>query len=901
MNEKDEARKRLEQNRKRAANLARETERATDIGRKALLAQETAQLQKSLAEDMKALGLSELPSTKKKSKGWGEKSSSGAILLPTQEMTVENMLTLAAAGGATQEGLAALEKAAGSEPLVVPWVPPPFPPMPDAAAVAAFMNGAKTMTPLQAVPRSPKDPHFKKEGGLKNLATVAQPPQYVGQDAEWIAILQQIPARWASEKEYVTKVLQDAVSNYCVTSGPLEGWLLRIKAGDERPHPNFALTDAEKRAIFTVLPWDNSRTPTLKDRDLLEILKSVVTNPAASSGMPRNGKKGVVIAKMFEDAAQYYELLTKKALPAYQRQFPGEFLTLAKAKLDRYEIAEWGKKIRPYYCVNGGLGLLYSCVVQAYSKSLLGFWEDDRSCNAHGFAWNSGGGNRLYSWVNTRASKGPGLYAIGYSDDGLWVIVTEDGVTLVSDKDIAQCDASSGNAHLPQYREHLLTVLRASLNAAWEMIALAAVAAVFKQLVLLYKSLVYASDNKIHSGVPGTAEADQIVFATFYTLIRAVYGSLPKDMPPQDRFAEAEKVVTARIGLTFKPSTWTVFQPGQDSYPWTFLGKKLHRYRDQYVPVVPFEKAVVQLVTPKRNLGGLAGQRAWMERARGLAVTSLYWHPVLFAMAESAYKRKADLGVQPAPTLEGEEETDIAQIAGTGVLLKFPDDSFPKWDWIMQLYTGLVVPGRRAEEVVVVQPVKTAADYFEEFFPAAPEDAPGTPWAETGADPEARVRASLVLPEAAAQRLPPLVLPMAKTAAEQYQLAPLPQAVKDEYNANRVAYYRRLSAATDRRHKGYVRGGAVERLEHGEATVVFTANGIKLAWETAWEEDFGEDDPDAVPEEDWVEPIQEETDDQWGARLERESEQQVEALWEKNERRRAEARGAGKRQRRDEA
>jgi hypothetical protein len=896
---KDAVRQRLQAMRREVSKLSRVTTSATDINLKAQALQEASRLQQLIAADMKTLGMSELPPIKGKRPGV---DGTKPHLMPTNEMTVEQMLTLAAAGQSTPEGLAALEKAAVAltSPLVTPWVPPQFPPMPDASAVAAFFNAAHTMTPLQGVLRSPKDPHFKKEGGLKNLATVAQPPQYVGQDAEWIALLQQVPARFKGDAERVSKALQAAVSTYCVTSGPLEGWLLRLKLGDDRPHPNFVLTGDEKAAVTAVLPWAMSRTPTFKDRDLLEILRKVRIHATASSGMPRNGKKGVVVADMMKDAAQYYDLLTQKKLPAFQRQFPGEFLTLAKAKLDRYEIHEWGQKIRPYYCINGGLGLLYSAVVQAYSSSLLGFWEDDRSCNAHGFAWNSGGGNRLYSWVNSRLAKGPGVHAIGYSDDGLWTIVTEDGAVLVSDKDIAQQDASCGNAHLPQYREHLLAVLEQALNEAWKMVALAAVTAVFKQLVLLYKSLVYASENKIHSGVPGTAEADQVAFATFYVLIKIAYAALPKEMPPLDRFAAAEEQVSKRIGLRFKLSQWHVFAPEQETYPWTFLGKQIVRYQHQYVPVVPFEKAVVQLVTPKKNMGGVAGQRAWMERARGLAVTSLYWHPVLYAMAKAAYERKADMGIKPAATFEGEDEDDLAQILGTGVTVQFPDDSFPKWEWIMQLYTGLVVPGRSAEQVVVVKAAKSAADYFDEFFPEAPEPVPGAPWADSAMETEERLRALKILEPEMAQRLDTMVLPVAASAKEQYQMAPLSAAVKAAWNAERVAYYRKVNASTEKRRKGFVRGGAVERLEDANATVVFTAKGMKLAWEGAWEEDFGEVDPNTVPDEDWQEPIQEETQEEWGRRMEAEGDAQIQDLWEKHEKHRLEARGAGKRQRRDD-
>ena len=892
----DVTREKLMATLKKVAALQRIAASTNDLMEKAETTAQAAVLNKQASKMAEKLGLTNMPSLKKGAQG---KPSGPAPVrfMPTDELTVENVLTLAAAGRVTPEGAAALSEVPKGPVAVKAWVPPPFPPLPDAASVAAFFAPAKTMSPAAPVLRSPKDPFFKKEGGLKNFATVQQPPQYVGQDGEWIALLQQLPPAYADDRARVLELLQRAVSENYVGSGPLEGWFLRIMAGDSRPHPEFTLSPEEARAVLQSLPWDKARVPTFKEMDLIDVLRRVRVNPSAGAGMPRQKKKGEVLKEVLEDAAQYYALMSKKEFVAYQKLHPGEFLTIAKAKHDRYEVADWGKKIRPYYNMNGGMAVLYSAVIQAYSGALLGFWEDDNSCNAHGFAWNNGGGQRLYDWVASRKQKGPGLHAIGYSDDGLWVIVDEAGNTLISDKDVAQMDTSCGNSHLPMVREHVTAVLAEALTDGWANVKNAAVAAIFKQLVLLYKSLVYFSHNKIHSGIPGTAEADQVALATAKVILTNAYNA-SKAATPQLRFEEAEGVLERRTGLKFKPSKWYTFLPGAESYPWQFLGKRLARFRGQYIPIVDEYKAIVQLVTPKKNAGGTEGQRAWMERARGLAVTSLYWYPHLFVLAKEAFERKRKLGIMPAPTFDGldADSRDLDQILGYGVTVVFPEGGdFPKWEWVMALYTGSMAkhtpqPGAPPSPVVVAK-FKSAADYFDEYEPEG-SDKGAASWADTVPDTEARINAQKPLVET--QRIPPVEhLPVVAGPA-QYQLAPLPEVVKRAYHDARMAYIRRVSAEAPTKKKGgYVRGGAVERLEQSERTVVFTKEGITEEWTKAYKEDFEFTDPAFYDDSDWVEYAKgEESDEAWGRRMERESTDQIEKVWSRAERRRAGSRPA---------
>lgn len=878
----DAKRERLGVLKAEVASLQRLASKETDVARQQDLAARVASHNREVAVLMRELGLSTVFKEK-------PEREARRKFLPTQELTVDQLLTLAAAGKSTPEGAAALTKlreVPGVMKIIAPWVPPPFPPSPDAQSVAAYMAGCKTFKPIQAVLRCVKDPYFKPAGGLKNLATVTQPPQYVGQDAEWIALLQQVPAEYAGERSEVLRCLERAVAGYYVASGPIEGWLARLKKGDARPHPNFVLTEKELQAVYRVLPWAAERAPNFAKASLLDLLKQVRINGAAGAGMPRHKKKAVVMKELLEDAVQYYSLLQKKEFNAYAQLHPGEFLTICKMKLDRYEAEDWGKKVRPYYNLNGGLALIFSCVVQAYSGCLVPFWENPESCNAHGFSWNSGGGDRLYAWVKWVASQPPGLYAIGYSDDGLWAIKTKSGDVFVSDRDIAQCDSSCGNAFLPPYRAHLIAVLEKVLNDPWRNVTLASASSIWKQVVILYKSLCFLSDNKVHSGVPGTAEADQVAFAVLYTLLQVEFTKLyaARDGGAWELcFNEAVKLVSSRIGLEFKEAQWYQFEEDQEEYPWEFLGKRLVKFRGHYIPVVTMEKAVVQLVTPKSNRSGLDGQRAWMERARGLAVTSLFWHPVLFDLAKKAYNRKLESGVKPAATMDGEEvgESDLEQILGQGVQVTFSDVKFPSREWVFSLYLGVQAPTEEAEEkIAVLSPVQSAADIFSDFFAEPEAPPPSAKWAET--EPPNPTREAAKLPLKEAPRIKELpVTPT--TAGTGYQMAPLPQAVKDAYHQARRDAFRAMAEATGGKRKGqYQRGGAVEKMLFNPAEhVVFTREGIRTAWENAVAADeftvqYEVDDDDAWA---FYHPADLETDEEAQRRLEAVEDQRQEEFY----------------------
>lgn len=847
------------------AALQKEYSRETGAEAKQRLQVELASLQRKLQNLLNEMGVAGV-STKK---GRPMTESQASLHLPTKEMTPSMIADLAAAGMATPEGAAALAAYAASgtaRALVLPWAVPAMPKAPDVPSIAQWFADCKSFKALQPIQRSEKDPHFKKGGGLTNYVTNKPVTTLVGQDAEWISLLQQVKGEYGN---VVYSALCEAVQSHFVGSGPLDGWFARIKAGDGIKRPQFTLYPHEVDLVIAQLPYDSTRIIALRDLTCKEALDTIKVNPTADAGFPRSKKKGMCMPELIADAVQYFDLLAAKGFNQYVKSNPGEFVSTCKNKLDRYEMEDYGRKVRPYFNLNGGMAMLYSVVMQNYSRALKGFWEDRNSCNAHGFAWNAGGGQRIYEWLLWVSEQKPGVYAICYSDDGLWVIVTSDKRVLVSDKDIAQCDMSVSSSHQSTMVRHMRDVCGDKLGPGWQQVAVRAIGNIWTQVVVLFGSLVYLSTDKVHSGSVGTAEADQIGASTMLALIRGAYDQARGT--PEERFAEAEKVVEQRTGLKFKPSGWTEFKPNQQEYPFKFLGKRLLRLGTQYYPHVDLGKCVVQLITPKRNMSGTMGQRAWMERARGLGVTSLWTHPELYEYVKAAYERKLVMGTKPADTFEGSEtgERDLDQILGQGVEVTWTcGDKFPERDWVKALYAlpGTTTPlGRPMREhtvsVLVPKQMATVGEILDDLFPE--QDAPL--WADRD-DRAMEVRGQARGKIGDGQRIAAIPVTLVNPGPAQYTVAPLPESVKAAFNeARRKA--RALLRMAQGASKTYARKGSrIARLEAGDyRDVVFTKAGIIHAYEEAAHEEV-EYFESGVSEDEYyqnVDEFGEEPDDQY--------------------------------------
>lgn len=293
--------------------------------------------------------------------------------MPTSSMKLGDVMKLSAAGQLTEAGAKAMKALEATEPtqrqVVTAWVPPQMPKVSDVHSVAAYFQGLQTLTPLAPVQRCQKDPFFKPKGGLTNFCTTCPTQNFVPQDGLWLTLLQQVPLKYGAERSaLIYDAAREAAQSHYVGSGPLIGWYARLHEGKSAPAPYWEVTEEMKTEVNRLLPWDRERVPDFNKATLEELLQDVQINPAATSGFPYQKKKGTVIPELLKDAIEYFELMRSRKFAQYIAMHPGEFMAIAKNKLDRYEQKDWGHKIRVYYAINGALGIIYSCVVQAYSK-----------------------------------------------------------------------------------------------------------------------------------------------------------------------------------------------------------------------------------------------------------------------------------------------------------------------------------------------------------------------------------------------------------------------------------------------------------------------------------------------------------------------------------------------------
>jgi len=803
----DELRSVKDEQRKQQRALARDP----SLGEQSEFMDNLRALGRKTSELMNKLGLASLE------RFINDPKEPAARLTTSQYVSYAEMNQLAAIGNMSDAALKALRQAeAGKTVTARPTITAtPMQPMPRAwetHQISAFMAGTPNLKPLESCQRSEKDPYYKKGGGLNNLCTSVMQQNYVSTDTQWITNLQMLGKEWNHVSPDIYDALNRAVNGYYVGSGPLIGWYKRLKQGKSAPHPKFNLTVKEFEQVYEALPFSMERRVKW-DEATLEVMLSKLKriNPRATAGFPRQKAKHEVWKDVVADLYEYYKLIQENKFTEYVLKHPGEFLTQVKNKMDRYEMDDWGEKIRVYYAGNGGKSTLNSMIMQSYSACLLGFWEDPKSCNAHGFSWGHGGAQKLYDWIERHYLNSPaGVYAIGYSDDGLWLIIGPGEVgkreVYIADLDIKHCDMAMGVSFQPIMMQHVVHVL-GKLPEGWKNLAKEAVRDIWNQIVILQGPLIYASTNQIHSGMPGTAEADQVGFAVLYVKIRNAFAELlaaasaaNKPIGPIEAFEGAYAIVSKTIGLTFKPYSkeqqfkFHKFKPQQVEYPVKFLGKTLKLVNGYYLPYVDLDTTVVQCVHPKKNMKGMAGLRAWQERVRSLAMTSLWCHEAIYESGRKQYELYLSKGVTPASLLDDDDDADSAldveMVLGPQMFVTFSGSDFPRREWIISLYDerALTTIGKHIS-VQHIGRKQTVADAFRELYEEKGEESKGAWWADNEQMEAFRSIADVGKGKTAQPSIPET------TPEKQGQIPPLPQHIKDAYNKARKEAYDKIRNA----------------------------------------------------------------------------------------------------------
>nr|UHS71760.1 MAG: RNA-dependent RNA polymerase [Permutotetraviridae sp.] len=672
-------------------------------------------------------------------------------------------------------------------PIPEPPVVAPMPKKWNADHVKEFMQAMRQygVKPLAALARDPRDPHYKKEGGVANLMTHHMTFNSVSKDGDMYMNLAMLPVeKFAPAVINQVRAELAAANEWTMTNGPSSGLYHRLKTGLERPKPAFKAAD--------YLPYVLKHFPIQRDllknlagmgaRDLRWVRVDFNTGYGSPFMKPKVGPEGNFLPQMMSIAGEIMAAIANGTIGQWSDAHPALCVALLKNKLDKYLATETAQKIRPYYTYPAHWNVLFSAIWQSISDAALTFLEHPDSINAHGFSWARGGAQKLYLWIVSK--KDPGVYVVAYSDDQLWLVVTRDGKKYLIFPDYKMMDMSLGVPFGGLSHAWLSDVYEGRWDKTWSAVAELNCKMAFEKAVLVAFALFYLIRGGLGSGIPGTAEFDQIASCAAMKFIVPALSGLAHLEELRTALAGLATRLKLRLGLEIKPETLAVheFVPEQD-YPWfSFLGHAIRRVKlnDKhiYVPVRPRDKLVLSYVQPKGSYSkdGYARIRALQTRLIGITASGGWYHDEYYYAAKRMYEYYAtEYQLTPAP----ENDMTYAEYLQRPATIQpkpWSSKEFPPRTW----FQSLVAPWD-----VQATADATADEGDRKTVTLSSVWQPGKGWDEVDHDTFDQ--------DIGATNLAP---PKETTdAAKQGRVEPLPAAVKAAYNAKVAALRLSLRAA----------------------------------------------------------------------------------------------------------
>ena len=321
----------------------------------------------------------------------------------------------------------------------------------------------------------------------------------------------------------------------------------------------------------------------------------------------------------------------------------------------------------------------------------------------------------------------------------IWVVVTKDGKRYVILPDFKMMDMSLGARYGELTFRWLCHIMVNHWDNTWKAIGELGCRQAFNRLVCVCYALLYFFQNGLGSGIAGTPEYDQVATCAYIgRLEKKFFSDTPADLSDlkqrlEQGVAEGQKY----LGLEIKKETLTIheFLPEED-YPWLiFLGHALRKYvangRTMYVPVRPYEKIVVSLVSPKGSYGssGVARIRGMMSRLVGITASGGWFYPELWFAARRIYEVYAVRGTYPAD----ENDMTYSEFCNrdTAIPLRhFNKEQFPTREWFVSLVCPVDIVVEAFDEKSADRPKVEISELFKlggEWGTESWADAQGAP------------------------------------------------------------------------------------------------------------------------------------------------------------------------------
>lgn len=464
------------------------------------------------------------------------------------------------------------------------------------------------------------------------------------------------------------------------------------------------------------LPYDKKALPDWGD-NLSQQIDLVVVTPVASSGAPCWVPKCDAWAVTRDNLIPLIvDSIKNNSLLDLWKKEPELWLCELKNKEDRYEDAV--KKTRPYLNTPFAWHLLFACLNQPFTEALYTFDQHSTSCNAYGFSYAHGGGDRLVEAVRQRVKKkGDTLFYV-YGDDVDFYYHDGKNVLRVC-PDFRQMDGSVDHTTIYWTIDWIVNSFRAKwgddmydfwrcIGEIWKEFATQPYFVVDQANVEVSKQLgleefaghcpVFRKKSRdgLMTGVAGTTLFDTVKSIVAYKL----YQESLRDHPSMLR---EEKAVAffADLGLEIKEGTWR--PEVVNLYPkpgdlWTtqcFLGVQLlcvqHGDNTVMVPTRPEEEWYKMFLTPKKaevKTSNLARDRYAFDSMRGLLVCGGVYHDEFRIMMNTIMSKLSPecivMEVQDGSTGAPPE---LSTVVGSD--FKYPTSAgWPTVEWVTELYAS---------------------------------------------------------------------------------------------------------------------------------------------------------------------------------------------------------------------
>lgn len=576
------------------------------------------------------------------------------------------------------------------------------------------------MYPIEAVPRDPQDPDFKKGGLKEDVKFTTQKlmfRDFKKDGASFNEYKNALLLKYDNDQKRELRYALEISNQYLGSMGTIQGLLNRLTTGLLKI-PSIRKFDVDEQVMLasTVLHYYQV------DVDYVgKALHDVMRDPRARSkfngksslGIPYGSKKykdasgnidREVVSQVYQNAMLILKNIANGKFSKYYQKHPAQFLVLLKNKQDFYKADELKVKTRPYFVYPAHERLLYQAV-QTPLKAVL-FNEHSSSyhtnSSAVGFIWNYGGGDELYKWINEYDDEhveGGEFKSVFYGDDQLWVIKLADGTKYVVTPDFSHMDLSL----VKQWSKVAYGLWRpkyTNMDKTWADVLLLNCRRCFSKTVLVESSLAYSLEKGVGSGIPGTTKFDEVGSAAVNGYVKMYFEKVKTGVTAKN-LASFLKTVSNKVaetyGLTFKEGTLEpfLFVPDQTHYDFEFLGQTLQRVvggngvDTHYIPKPKLHRLLLTATSTRKSYSSISLQeRAFQTMRRSIVANGGFLYPMFYETTKALYERKLEKNsIRPLGEDDEEYEYETEEEKFFNPLPFAPDDySFPSMMTCMNLF-----------------------------------------------------------------------------------------------------------------------------------------------------------------------------------------------------------------------